>query len=507
MRWTIATRIGLGVALPLLALLGIGALSYRTLEDLREQNRLVLHTHRVLESMSQLHASLVDAETGERGFALTGDERFLEPFNEGLRTAAAEQKQLRSLVADPGVQRRLDALERAVADRLAWSKDGVEVRRQQGLEAAVKRVSSGEGKRLMDGVRAILTAVDEAERDLLRRRSAAADAAAQRTSSAILYGTVAAFLVVSALAFFLARGVTTQIRDAVNVLASSAGEAVAATAQQAASAAQEMTAVQETTATVEELRQTVLMTAQKMRAVADEAQKTAQLSQDGRRSVDKCLEGLHEVKARMEALAERIVALSEQSQAIGEIISTVSDLADQSNLLAVNAAIEAAKAGDAGRGFSVVAGEVKSLADQSKQAAAQVRVILNDIQRATQSAVIAAEQAVKTSEAGVALAGDSGATIAGLADSVHGAAQAAQQVLASGQQQSIGMDQIATAMRSIQQSSSQTMAGARQVDRAARDLSALARRLKAMVDSNGASPAPFDGRAAVAAGSDRGGEA
>src|SRR5688572_21802056 len=106
MRWTIATRIGLGVALPLLALLGIGVLSYRTVEDLREQSRLVVHTHRVLESIAQLHASLVEAETGVRGFALTGDERFLEPYNEGVRTVAAELKELRSLIADPGVQRR-----------------------------------------------------------------------------------------------------------------------------------------------------------------------------------------------------------------------------------------------------------------------------------------------------------------------------------------------------------------------------------------------------------------
>src|SRR5206468_6485887 len=89
------------------------------------------------------------------------------------------------------------------------------------------------------------------------------------------------------------------------------------------------------------------------------------------------------IQTQMESIADSVVKLSEQGQAIGEIIATVNDLAEQSNLLAVNASIEAAKAGEQGKGFAVVAQEVKSLAEQSKQATAQVRNLLNDIQKAT----------------------------------------------------------------------------------------------------------------------------
>jgi methyl-accepting chemotaxis protein len=104
---------------------------------------------------------------------------------------------------------------------------------------------------------------------------------------------------------------------------------------------------------------------------------------------------------QMESVAASILHLSEQSQAIGEIIATVTDLAERSNLLAVNAAIEAAKADEQGKGFAVVAQEVKSLAEQSKQATAQVRTILNDIQTAMSAAVMATEQGSKAVDAGV----------------------------------------------------------------------------------------------------------
>src|SRR5581483_8964116 len=156
---------------------------------------------------------------------------------------------------------------------------------------------------------------------------------------------------------------------------------------------------------------------------------------------------------------------------IGEIMATVNDLAEQSNLLAVNAAIEAAKAGEAGAGFGVVASEVKALAEQSKQAAAQVRGILNEIQRATQAAVLAAEQGVKASEDAEAVANRAGDAIRVLADGLNESAQAAQQIVASVQQGVVG----------IQQASSQNMASTRQVERAAADLNELARGLRDLV--------------------------
>src|SRR5262249_53343521 len=158
---------------------------------------------------------------------------------------------------------------------------------------------------------------------------------------------------------------------------------------------------------------------------------------------------------QVEAVAASILRLNEQSQAIGEIIAAVNDLADQSKLLAVNAAIEAGRAGEHGRGFAVVAQEVKSLADQSKPRAGRVRTILGDLQKATGAAVLATEQGTKAVDAGVTQAAQAANAIRVLTENIDTAAQAAAQIAATSQQHLAGVNQVASAMESIKLASAQ----------------------------------------------------
>ncbi len=273
-----------------------------------------------------------------------------------------------------------------------------------------------------------------------------------------------------------------QIRDAAAVLASSAVEILAAMTQLASGAAETATASNETTTTVEEVKQTALVSNQKAKYVSESAQKAAQTSQTGKKSVDETLEGMNRIGEQMESIAESIVRLSEQSQMIGEIIATVDDLAEQSNLLAVNAAIEAARAGEQGKGFAVVAQEVKSLAEQSKQATGRVRTILNDIQKATSTAVMTTEQGSKAVEAGAKQSTAAGESIRQLAESVTEAAQAATQIAASSQQQLVGMDQVASAMENIKQATVQNVASTKQAEAAAQNLAGLSQKMKQLVE-------------------------
>ena len=202
----------------------------------------------------------------------------------------------------------------------------------------------------------------------------------------------------------------------------------------------------------------------------------------GRKAVIETFDGMNGIREQMESITESVVRLSEQGQAIGEIIATVNDLAEQSNLLAVNAAIEATRAGEFGKGFAVVAQEVKSLAEQSRQATTQVRTILMEVQKATSAAVMATEQGTKAVAAGVKQANDAGESIRALTGSVGEAAQAATQIAASSQQQLVGMDQIASAIANIRQATSQNMAGTRQLETSAKSLKELGGRLQILVE-------------------------
>jgi methyl-accepting chemotaxis protein len=278
------------------------------------------------------------------------------------------------------------------------------------------------------------------------------------------------------------RSQTLAIQEGINVLAAAAGEILSSTAQIASAAAETATAVNETTVTVEEVKQTTELSTQKARNVADGAQRALLVSQQGRKSVEDAVQGMSRIREQMETVAESIVSLSEQSQAIGEIITTVNDLAEQSNLLAVNAAIEAAKAGEHGKGFAVVAHEVRSLAEQSKQATAQVRTILNDIQKATNAAVMAAEQGSKAVEAGEKQSFEAGEAIRVLSDSIAESANATSQIAASSQQQVVGMDQVAMAMENIKDASTMSVGSSQQTEQSAQNLHELGQKLKQLVE-------------------------
>uniref|UniRef100_C6DYF9 Methyl-accepting chemotaxis sensory transducer n=1 Tax=Geobacter sp. (strain M21) TaxID=443144 RepID=C6DYF9_GEOSM len=277
------------------------------------------------------------------------------------------------------------------------------------------------------------------------------------------------------------RELSLEIRAVVNVLAGSAAEIMTTVSQLASSSAQTATSISETNATVQEIRQTTDLTSQKSRQVYESANRSVQVAKEGRESVSSAIGGMQGIDERMGFIAERIVNLSEQSQAIGEIIATVADLAEQSNLLAVNAAIEAAKAGEHGKGFAVVAQEVKNLATQSKQATSQVRNIIGQIQKATTAAVLATEQGSKAVEAGVKQSSEAGESIRVLASSIEESSNATLQIVTSTQEQAIGMDQIAIAIHSINQASDQNVEGSRQIEAAARNLYELNQKLQELV--------------------------
>jgi len=277
------------------------------------------------------------------------------------------------------------------------------------------------------------------------------------------------------------RSMTKDILEGVNSIAASSSEILAATTQVATGAAETASAITETTATVEEVRQAAQLSNQKATRVAENAQQVSQVTQIGQNVVNESIKGMNDIQIQMKSVSNTIISLSEQSQQIGGIISSVTDVADQSNLLAVNASIEAAKAGEQGKGFAVVALEIKNLAQQSKQATIEVRNILSDIQKATSAAVMATEQTTKSIENGMKQSTEAGEAIKKLGESSSKAIEAATQIVASSHQQVIGMDQIGLAMQNINQAGTENAASMLQAEKATRSLAELGQKLKILV--------------------------
>lgn len=271
-----------------------------------------------------------------------------------------------------------------------------------------------------------------------------------------------------------------EISGGIVALGSFAKEIVGTATQLAEGASQTTTALIETTTTIEEVRQTSQLTSRKAQEVAASAQAAADISTTGTRATAEMRTGTEEIRQQMEAIAQSMVWLTEQSHAISEIIAAVEGLSQQAHVLSVNAAIEAARAGEHGRGFAVVAQSVKYLADQSKAATAQVRTILNDIQKATHQTALITEQGSRAVATGVQRSEQASQAIFGLAESIHQAAHTATEIAAASSEYLFGIEQTAEAMQHIKTASTQNLASATQMKTLAQKLDQLGLDLKNM---------------------------
>jgi methyl-accepting chemotaxis protein len=262
-------------------------------------------------------------------------------------------------------------------------------------------------------------------------------------------------------------------REATNVLATSS--------QQSAMANEQASAIHETGATVAEIAQTSRQATSFADTVITGASRSESLSAEGQKVVDESVAAMEKLSEQVKAIALAITDLNEQTLQIGDIITTVKDVAEQSNLLALNASIEAAKAGDQGRGFAVVAMEMRTLAEQSKMAANQVRALLGEVQKGTRAAVMATEEGSRRALAAMELAQSAGAAIKGLSDLIRDSSSAARQIAGNTRQQTIGVEQIAVAMNELTNSMQDNLEGTKRIEQVAGNLSNLSRRFSDLV--------------------------
>ncbi|MDV6030915.1 MAG: methyl-accepting chemotaxis protein [Phycisphaera sp. RhM] len=279
------------------------------------------------------------------------------------------------------------------------------------------------------------------------------------------------------------KDLTRQILSVTENVNSATSQISASAKQQASSTKEQAATIQEITSTMKEISQSGSQIVERAREVAAAAESASQKSNLGISAVQNTNRTMETIRDQVEEVAENIVALSEKTQAVGEIIATVNDIAEQSNLLALNATIEAADAGDDGNRFSVVANEMKNLADQAKDCTVQVSSILGEIQKGINTAVMLTEEAVKRVESGKEHAEISEEAIRDMMGTSQESVQAFQQIIGATNQQQIGFQQLANGMQDIDTATQQTATGTSQLEQAVASLSAMSQQLKTAVSS------------------------
>jgi len=264
-------------------------------------------------------------------------------------------------------------------------------------------------------------------------------------------------------------------------LSSSANEVLAASTQHEASSSEQAAAIHETTATMEELKHASAQIAENAGSVARVAEETLGAARSGRGAIGEFIQAMQQIRNDGVAVADSIAKLSKRVERIGTVVEVIDEIADRSDLLALNAALEGSRAGEAGKGFSIVAAEMRRLAENVLDSTKEIKNLITEIREATAAAAGAAEASKVATQSGEKLGAVAAQAVEGILAGVQETSDAARVINLATQQQRTATEQVVSSMGEIEDVTRQTTQASKQATGAAAELTQLASRLAELI--------------------------
>jgi methyl-accepting chemotaxis protein len=318
-------------------------------------------------------------------------------------------------------------------------------------------------------------------RDRLLAAKLTSSEAARRAQATVIGITIVAVLLAAGTAFVLTRTLTRQVGTAVAQVQTSSAELQAAATQQAASSTEQATAMSEISTTISELLATSRQITGSAQRVAQIAGQTSGAARSGESTVDAAHQSIASIRRQVDLIVGHMLELGKKSQQIGGVLDMVAELAEQTNILAINATIEAAGAGEAGRRFGVVAEEIRRLADRVTGSAKEIRGLIDDVRSAVNTTVMVTETGSKAVDAGAAQFNQVAAAFRQITDLVATTTEAGREIELSTKQQVTAVEQVNVAIANVAQASRETEASSGQTQQTASQLVGLSRDLLRLV--------------------------
>ncbi len=276
----------------------------------------------------------------------------------------------------------------------------------------------------------------------------------------------------------LLRKLVGSILDVIQIVTAFSSQVMTTINEQERIANQQLSSVQQTTVTMDELNASSQQSAQQAESAVSQAKQALNRVDQGNKAVKQALDEMELLKTKVEAIAEQIMRLSEQTHQIGSISDVVSDLSNQTNMLALNAAVEAVRAGEHGKGFAVVASEIRKLSDASQKSSQKINTLVNDIQRMIQSTVLVAEEGTKNVEAGVQISHQTAQAFFDVSQSMEQIVDSSQQIALMSKQQALATQQVNQAMNNLTKGANETAKGINQIKLGSEKLNSATYNLK-----------------------------
>jgi len=485
---------------------------------------------------------LVNMETGQRGFLLSGKEESLAPYHEGLKSLQLHLRELNDVAQIAAGTSVTRADIQIVQDRVKeWMEKAanpeIEARREMNkydktIEDVAEMMKTGRGKSIMDGLRDQVQEIVDAEEALIVERGRAQEATASFAISVSLVGTLLAITIGAIIAFVVVRGILTPLRATNSMLKDIAegegdltkripvntrdeigelgdnfntfvgklrdiiSEIAGATSQLAASAEEMSVTTEHTSAglstqkqeteqvvsAVTEMTATSEAVASSAEQASDAAAKANSEASTGNQVVNSTVQAINDLAREVEDSASVIEKLKDDSENIGSVLDVIKGIAEQTNLLALNAAIEAARAGEQGRGFAVVADEVRTLAQRTQESTAEIENLIEALQIGAERAVNVMSQSRDRARSTVDKAKDAGESLTHITRAVETITQMNLEIATAAEEQTKVAQEIKANVSNIQGVSEQTAVSGQQISVASSDQARLGEQLQTLVE-------------------------
>lgn len=482
-QWTFGQRLGAGFAVIVLLALAAGTVSTLALRRVVDAKDAVISRDMTAAVAAERLRSTVDSKVAAlRGYLLSPQERFLE----SARKARAEFTRIidglrPNLVSSDGTRTLQDVITAEQAHEKGF-QDIIAISRGGATGDAVSQAFDDRVVPLRDELQRAIGAVVAVQTQRLEAARADASATAEMASNLVIGIVIATVVIAVLLSFILARSLTRQVGTAIGQIQSSSAELQAAANQQATGAKEQASAMNEISTTISELLATSRQIYESAQRVAEIAGQTAASARAGDGTVEKAHQSVETIRRQVDQIVNHMLELGKKSQEIGGVLDLVSELAEQTNILAINATIEAAGAGEAGKRFAVVADEIRKLADRVGGSTKQIRVLIDDVRGAVNTTVMATETGAKAVDAGSRQFNDVAAAFRQITGLVSTTTDAGREIELSTKQQTTAVEQVNVAIASVAQatkeneaSSGQTLATASQLAQLSTELTRLVR--------------------------------
>lgn len=473
-------RILWGYSIPILLSVAAATLVFLNAKEVEGKGKILNNSNAIVIGLKDIELGFSGMQKGARGYFLEQESAFLTEYNEGVNSVEYFYQDLLKRVQNPKQLQRLDEMN-VLQDQI-----------DQGYRQAFSLVEQGkrdDGLNLwktqvvpkLRQVDAIAKEFESTQEQILAIREKLQIQALQFLTTVVILSTALAALTAIAIALWIASGIAERMNQSVNMIVSSSTEIAATVEQQERTATQQSSSVNQTTITMDELGAASQQSAQQAQAGAESARQALKITERGALAVEQTLESMTILKENVGAIAQQILRLSEQTNQIGNISSAVTDLANQTNMLALNASVEAVRAGENAQGFTVIATEIRKLADQSKKSAEKINNLVVDIKNAIDSTITVTKEGTKTVEEGTKISQETAAAFSEVAKAVNNVVLNNQQISLTAEQQAVAIQQVVDAMNSLNLSAKETASGITQTKLGTQQLNEAAQNLNSIV--------------------------